>query len=312
MTNRSPSIASSHRSRVARRACGIALAAALAAWIVSVAPADASRCSENLRGGGIHCDCADPTTLLGLCEPGSTAVLYRLDQPFPPDGTKGEFEINSAPDSACAGKSTAVGMTGFIVGCWYPPDAKTGCRAVRLPNNGSMCLHLDGQSLGCSGDCADVSTEQIAISNAGGADRRVCPPVDLNPTDIGRDCRSTRGSGEEKFRIWIGGLCATNGCVAADETNACVTQWGATQWGYGKNKRGHQQEPGWYDWHTGAFKLTTWQGRPTCGKLGECLGKHTQKTPWQLTIVATPADGYMPPCLATEAATTCDAGPCFK
>ena len=254
MTTLAPSIACSYRSRVARRAYALAFAAALAALIVRVAPAEASRCSENLHGGGIHCDCADPTTLLSLCEPGSTPVLYRLDQPFPPDGTVGQFQINSAPDSPCGGNSTDVGMTGFIVGCWYPPDPKTGCRAVRMPNNGSMCLHLNDQPLNCPGDCGGISTEQIAISNAGAADRRVCPPTELNPADNARDCRATNGTqGEEKFRLWFGGLCATNGCVEEDETNACVTQWGATQWGYGKNKRGHKQEPGWFDWHSGAF-----------------------------------------------------------
>jgi len=291
----------------------MALGAAVAALLVRPVPAAAGRCSENLHSGGIHCDCANPTTLLSLCEPGSTPVLYRLDQPFPPDGTIGQFQINSAPDSPCAGKSTEVGMTGVIVGCWYPLDQRTGCRTVRMPNNGSMCLHLNAMPLECSGDCAEISTEEIAISNAGAADRRVCPPNDLNPADLTRDCRATNGtSGEEKFRLWFGGLCATNGCVADDKTNACVTGWGATQWGYGKTTRGRKQEPGWYDWYSGAFKMTTWQGRPTCGKLGACLGRHTQKTPWQLTIVATPIEGYLPPCLHTQATTTCGPVSCFK
>ncbi|HLK11161.1 MAG TPA: hypothetical protein VKW76_07265 [Candidatus Binatia bacterium] len=242
------------------------------------------------------------------CPAGTTRVVYRLDQPFPPDGTMSTAVIHSTLDSPCAGAQKTVGMTGYMIGCWTQPRPD-GCRTVEFLNNGTLCLHLAAAPLGCGGAaCASRSVEQVAISNAGAADHLVCAPPD--PT---MSCRSGRPNGQEKFRLWFGGLCSTMDLDGSGSTaDACVTQWGATLWGYSTvGQRGAHPDPGWYDWQSGAFKVSTVAGRPQCGLLGDCLGQDARQAPWTITLVATPVVGAVVPC-PPGAASACDPAVCFR
>ncbi len=279
-------------------------------WLLatSVPPAHASRCGTRLISGGLHGDCPDVTDpRLPQCPPGTTEVIYDLDKPFPPDGSISESVIHTTQDSPCAGATKTVPMSGYVIGCWYPPDPGTGCRTVKVLNNGDMCLHLDPVTLGCGGpQCENLSVEQVAISNAGAADRWVCPPI-----DPATSCRSSRANGEEKFRFWIGGLCSTQNIADNGSTeNSCVSQWGATYYGYGPVKqRGASPDPGWYDWASGAFKMTAVAGRPQCGALSQCTGQDGRQSPWEQTIVGVPRADTPPPCLGGS---LCNPAGCFN
>jgi hypothetical protein len=269
----------------------------------------ASRCTTNLISGGLHADCPDVNDpRLPACPPGTTKVVYDLDKPFPPDGTMSNSVIRTTAKSLCHGATKTVNMSGFVIGCWYPPDPVSGCRTVKVLNNGDMCLHLNDVALGCGpSQCQTLSVEQIAISNAGAGDRFICPPKDPNVS-----CRSQRIDGEEKFRLWIGGLCSSQQIENDSTTNACVSHWGATYYGYGPVKqRGGNPEPGWYDWKSGAFKITAVAGRPQCGELSECIGQDNREAPWDQTIVGVPRPETPPPCLDGVAQCSSAAG-CFN
>ncbi|HJQ84237.1 MAG TPA: hypothetical protein VKA21_09190 [Candidatus Binatia bacterium] len=207
-----------------------------------------------------------------------------------------------------------VPLHGYAIGCWTPPD-HNGCRTMALYTK-SVCLHAEHQLLGpgCvqkdGVDCPNVSVEQIAIDVPGTKARRVCPPPD--PTN---SCRATRGKvkpGNEGMKIWFGALCATNNCAnpgttpEVDSAKTCEVQWGATKPGYNIAPYHGINEPGWYDWKTGAFKLDSSRGKPTCGDLGVCLGERTGED-WDLRIVATPRPGQPIPCLGNP---LCDAPDC--
>src|SRR5439155_13594396 len=102
------------------------------------------------------------------CPVGSRRVVYRLDRPFPLDGTQSSAVIASTLHSPCAGAEKSVPFTSdsFVIGCWFPKD-KDGCRSVLMLSNGSMCMHLAKAPLGCGGaGCADLSVEQVVITNA--------------------------------------------------------------------------------------------------------------------------------------------------
>ena len=272
-------------------------------------PALAGRCSTKLISGGFHCgECPEPKDLLGRCRADETPVIYRLDQTFPADGTTtSSLRIRATANAPCPGLDKTVAVTGYVVGCWSAVDG-LGCRTVRVVNNGTMCLHVAGEPLGagCTEECANVSTEQIAISTAGAADRYVCAPNDPQVS-----CRSARPSGEEKFRLWIGGLCSTNGCEGDDPgDHTCTSEWGATLFGYSQGGSEVLSPPGWYDWKSGAFNLAVTDGKSTCGTLGKCLGKPGNRVPWTLTVVGTVDDGYQPPCLG-DPSSPCNASGCF-
>lgn len=280
-----------------------------AVFVIAARPADAGRCGTGLISGGLHGDCPavdDPR--LPQCPAGSTKVVYDLDKDFPPEpGVTSTSVIHTTADSPCGGATKTVTMHGYVIGCWFPADPETGCRTVKVLNNGDMCLHLDDEPLGCGGtDCQNLSVEQVAISNAGAADRYICPPLD--PTT---SCRSARPNGEEKFRFWIGGLCSTqdidNGAITS---NSCVSQWGATYYGYGPVKqRGASPDPGWYDWGSGAFKMTAVVGRPQCGRLSACTGRDGRQSPWEQTIVGVPRPETPPPCFGGS---VCNPANCFS
>jgi hypothetical protein len=292
-----------------RFALRAAACAALTVVLAHAPAAEAGRCSTSLVSGGFHCgECPDPTTLLDRCNADETPVIYRLDQTFPADGTTtSSLRIRATAAAPCPGLDKTVAVTGYVVGCWSAMDT-SGCRTVRVVNNGTMCLHVVGEPLGdgCSEECAAVSTEQIAISSAGAADRYVCAP-----NDPAVSCRSARPSGEEKFRLWIGGLCSTNGCDGdVPRKDTCTSEWGATLFGYSDGGKETLSPPGWYDWQSGAFNLAVTDGKSTCGTLGKCLGRPGNRVPWTLTIVGTVADGYQPPCLG-DASNPCNPGACF-
>ena len=308
----------------------VMLAGAVALVLSTGGTGFASRCkSVNGFTGGLHCGLDSDThpanenqacteaaieNLPLKCAPGDIRVIYDLDKPFPLDATHTSYlTIRAAPNSPCAamtdtipplsgeGGAIKVPVTGFVVGCWSPPD-KDGCRMMKVLNGGSMCLHAGHEPLGpgCTDPkCVDVSTEQIAISNAGAADHYVCPP-----RDPATSCRATRGSGEERFRLWIGGFCATNGCADPGvdpkvDDDTCVAQWGATYLGYNRPAGKGINEPGNYDWGTGAFKLDYTNGKATCGTLGTCLGKAAGKrAQWDLSLIGVPRASTPPPCLA--------------
>jgi hypothetical protein len=299
--------------------------------------ATAGRCSSAVGfTGGLHCGLdSDPSpshptqactqaaidNLPLTCAAGETRVIYDLDKVFPPDGTSTSFAtLRAAPGSPCASMTdtqpplsgevgaVTVPVAGFFVGCWSPPDAN-GCRMVKFLNGGSMCLHLGHQFLGsgCSAECQNVSTEQIAISNAGAADHSVCPPAD--PTISCRARRSPNprgGRSGEKFRLWVGGFCSTNGCdnPGTDPqvgTNTCVAQWGATYLGYDRPPGKGVNAPGWYDWQSGALKVTYTNGKATCGTLDQCLGQGAgRQAPWDLSLVAVPRPSTPSPCLSGQ------------
>src|SRR5581483_6987436 len=135
----------------------------------------------------------------------------------------------------------------------------------------------------------------------------MCPP-----RDSATSCRALRGK-DEGMKVWFGALCATNNCdnpgtapEVGDKT--CDVQWGATKPGYNKAPGHGINQPGWYDWKTGSFKLDQSRGKPTCGELGICLGERTGKD-WDMSIVATPRSGQAVPCLVTRPATRPGASP---
>ena len=278
------------------------VAVAVTALVTMVRPASANRCSNAKISGGAKAMCPsvdDPR--LPQCPVGLRRVVYRVDQPFPLDGTFSSGVIASTPTSPCAGAGKSVGFTSdsYVIGCWSPED-RNGCRSVFMLSNGSMCLHLAKAPLGCGGDgCSNLSVEQVAITNAGAAERMTCRPLD--PT---KSCDSARLSGEEGFRFIFGGFCSTENLDGAGDTdNACVAAWGA----FGTFKsRGH------YDWATGAFKIDMTRGRSTCGALRTCIGKGS-KTLWKFTIVGVPDDRILdniPPCL-NDLTGECQAVRCF-
>jgi hypothetical protein len=281
---------------------GVVVAVVLAALVIAVGPASANRCSTGLISGGKKSECPsvdDPD--IPSCPPGSTRVVYRLDKPFPVDGkTLSSALITSTRGSDCGGADVSVGLTSdsYAIACWSPPDP-LGCRTVKMLSNGSLCLHLAAKPLGCGGAaCENLSIEQVAISNAGAADRQICPPRDTT-----NSCRSTRRNGGEGFRIIFGGLCSTMNLTGGDTENACVAAWGA--WGTFK-ARDH------YDWESGAFRFDVVRGRSTCGALGECLGDG-QQAPWKFTIIGVPDDqipGNVPPCV-NDPGGGCQATSCF-
>jgi len=279
------------------------------------------------------------------CRPGDTMVIYDIGGPFPNNGLPADeaavggktafMTVRAGDNSPCAHMvdtidpkvcpdpqlcpdpmspqpegAIKVPLHGFIVGCWSPPDGN-GCRDLAMYTK-SVCLHVDHQLLGpgCQQadgvDCPNVSVEQIAMDVPGSKARRMCPP-----RDSATSCRALRGK-DEGMKVWFGALCATNNCdnpgtapEVGDKT--CDVQWGATKPGYNKAPGHGINQPGWYDWKTGSFKLDQSRGKPTCGELGICLGERTGKD-WDMSIVATPRSGQAVPCLGDPA---CDAPGCF-
>jgi hypothetical protein len=280
----------------------------------------------------------------GACAPGDTAVAYDLGQPFPDNGVPADQPVvgmtsfstiragasspcahmidtvdpKPCPDpQVCPGITTQpegaikVGITGYAVGCWSPPDAR-GCRRLAI-YTGSLCLHAHHQLLGpgCTQapggvDCPNVSTEQVGIDVPGAATGLVCPPA-----TPGTSCRGTRGAGRAGMRIRIGGVCSTNNCANPGtaptvDTGTCVTAWGESDFGYNLPPGRGINEPGWYDWKTGAFRLDLSTPKPACGALGVCLGAHPG-LPWDVRLVAVPRPGQVVPCVGAA----CDAAGCF-
>jgi hypothetical protein len=200
-----------------------------------------------------------------------------------------------------------VAVRGYIVACWSPPE-RNGCREVKF-HTAATCLHLDHQLLGagCGAadgvDCSTVSTEQVALAMPGTADRLVCPP-----DDPASSCRATRPSGvRETFQLLYGGFCVTSNCdnpgvapVGHPEPGpTCVSQWGQTNLGYNRPAGRGINAPGWYDWKTGSFKVDVTTRMPTCGALGDCLGRiSAERTAnWDLSLVAVPRPGQQVPCV---------------
>jgi hypothetical protein len=279
--------------------CAVALA------LVSAGDSHAGRCSTGLISGGPHCgECPDPTSLPNPCDPGEELVIFDvLSSEVTTPGSS--VIIRSSTDSPCgAGFEQQEPVDGYMVACWSPPDAE-GCREIHTPNNGYMCLRIKDDPLNCPDECATVRTGQIAISTAGAADRFICPPKAGDAT-----CKSTRGNGvENRFRLWIGGLCSTNGCAINDpntpsddsaDGNTCTSEWGATLFGYSRGKAGKASPPGSYFWNTGTFDLEVTDGKSTCGTLGECLGRPGNRHPWTLRIVGKPRPGSRVPCLGSD------------
>ena len=157
-----------------------------------------------------------------------------------------------------------------------------------------------------------MTTETIGITVPGGASRHMCPPL-----DTASSCRGVRPNGKAALRFWVGAVCTTNNCAnpgvdpTVDPDHTCRAQWGATRLGYnqppgkadGIPGRGIQ-EPGWYDWKTGAWRVTLTKGEPTCRDLAECIGTSRD---WDVAMVATPRPGQQVPCSATD----CDDPNCF-
>jgi hypothetical protein len=276
------------------------------------------------------------------CRPTETMVIYDISAPFPDNGVPGDHVaagstsyaiLRASPGSPCVGMvddvapfpcanpadcpgEVEVPVGGYIIGCWSPP-VRNGCRQVRFYSGGSACLHIAHQLLGpgCTSapdlDCPNVSTEQIALDMPGTADRVVC-----GPTDPATSCRATSTSKQETFRLLFGGFCTTSNCanpgaapVALPEPGpTCVSQWGQTALGYDLPPGRGIDAPGWYDWKTGAFKVDITTRMPTCGALGDCLGKGSVSTAyWDLSVVAVPRPGQQLPCIG---ATGCDPGTC--
>jgi hypothetical protein len=282
-------------ARLALRSALVLCTAALV--LLSAANSHAGRCSSGLISGHKMCGaCPDPedTNLLpNPCGPGEEEVIFdlkpSLDSSNPTENSY--VTIRSSAKSPCgAGFSQTESVDGYMIGCWGPPD-NNGCRELHTPNNGYMCLRIQDDPLNCPGECSTVRTGQIAISTAGAADRFICPPKDTTT------CKSVRGNGtEERFRLWIGGFCSTNGCdVGTDppsvDGDTCSSEWGATLFGYsrtGRDDGGGAAPPGTYFWNTGTFDLEVIDGKSTCGTLGKCLGKPGNKNPWVLRVVGTP------------------------
>ena len=300
-------------------------------------------------GGTGGCTDASLATLplykgTGMCQPGYSEVIYDLATPFPDNGMPGDasvagttsfLTVRAGTSSACAhmiddvdpkpcpdpqlcpGSSTQpqgarkVGVTGYIVGCWSPPD-REGCRTLAVYTK-SMCLHAQHEFLGpgCGMedgiDCSQVSVEQIGIDVPGAKNRRLCPPLD--PTT---SCRGTHGQ-QPGLHFWIGGVCATNNCANpgtapdVDPVDTCKVSWGATRLGYDSPDGKGINAPGWYDWKTGSFKVDLSSPKPTCGPLGRCLGERTGQT-WDLRLVAVPRPGQSAPCLGIA---SCNAPGCL-
>ena len=155
-----------------------------------------------------------------------------------------------------------------------------------------------------------TSTEQIAVDVPGAAFRNLCAP-----SDPATSCRGARRNGKPgfQFHFRVGGFCSTNNCAhpgAAPDIDAaktCDVSWGATNLGYDRPPGKGINAPGWYDWKTGAFRLTVTSPKPTCGDLGRCLGERTGKS-WDVALVAVPRPGQSVPCIGTAG---CDAAGCF-
>jgi hypothetical protein len=306
---------------------------------------DAQTNPPTLPGGTGGCTDAN-LAQTPMCEPGDTMVIYDLGQTFPDNGIAADHEvagtssfviIRAGDTSACAhmvdtvdpkpcpdpvlcpGVTTQpegavkVGITGYIVGCWSPPD-HDGCRTLAIATK-AACLHVQHQFLGpgCmpgpkGEDCPNVTTEQIGIDVPGAKNRRLC-----GPTDPTTSCRGTHGNQGPGLRFWIGGVCSTNNCAnpgtgpTVDPVNTCDTSWGATKLGYNTPPGHGLNQPGWYDWKTGAFKVDVSSPKPSCGPLGACLGVHAAQ-PWDLQLVAVPRPGQQVPCVGDA----CDAPGCFK
>jgi len=270
-------------------------------------PAD-SRCADGQLAGGLHCACPDVVAQIsqGLitCPKGFVPVVYDLDQPFPPDPSlTSSLTMEGSVRSKCEGLEKKVGVSGHLVICWGPEDR--GCRQMSVPYN-SFCIDTEDTTLGagCDASCTDVSTNIVAIMDAGAAHFHVCPPA-ANPS---APCRATSNGGEELFRFQPGGFCVTDECESASSPglNACVGAWGATYLGFGN--RGAGVPKGWYDWASGAFKVDYRGRRPVCGALGDCIGNRGH---WRGTFIATPspASPNLPPCL-TQAGDTCNPSAC--
>jgi hypothetical protein len=283
------------------------------------------------------------------CRRGETMVIYDIGHPFPDNGFAGDhvqagntsfMTVRAGDHSACAHMidtvdpkpcpdpklcpdpaspqpegAIKVPVTGYVVGCWSPPDG-AGCRTLSIHTK-SMCLHAQHQLLGpgCTKeddiDCANVSVEQVAIDVPGAKNRRLCPP-----TDPATSCRGTRFAGDPGLRFWIGGFCSTQNCAnpgtsapTVDPDKTCKTAWGATMLGYNTPPSKGVNAPGWYDWKTGAFEVDVTSPKPTCGDLGRCLGERTGAV-WDLSVVAVPRAGQQVPCVGESS--SCDAAACFQ
>jgi hypothetical protein len=268
------------------------------------------RCNDTQLAGGLHCECPDINAQLQskdvFCPAGFLPVVYDLAKPFPPDGTTSRFTIRGSRGSMCPTLKHKVAVTGHVVVCWGPKEDDSACRPMVIPYN-SFCIDTADEPLGdaCTGDCANVSTNIIAIMNAGAAHFRVCPPI-----APATSCRSTSPGGEEMFRFQPGGWCVTEECVGSatgsfTDGKTCVGGWGATYLGFGH----HQTRKGWYDWESGAFMVDYRGKRPVCGALGACIGDRGE---WTGTLVATPTPSSpnAPPCL-TKPGDTCSSGTCM-
>ena len=267
------------------------------------------RCNPGTVAGGFHCGCPDILAQLGngqvVCPAGFVPVVYDLANPFPPDGTTSSLTMVGSKGSSCPTLQRTVGVTGHLVICWASGSSggrSPGCREMVVPYN-SFCIDTADETLGsqCTGACANVSTNIIALMDAGAAHFQVCPP--LNPAT---SCRSTSNGSEELFRFQPGGFCVTDECNGASPgPNTCVGGWGATYLGFGH----HQTPRGWYDWTSGAFKVDFEGRRPVCGAIGNCIGNRGE---WTATFVATPSPSSpnLPPCL-TAAGQQCNPAACL-
>jgi hypothetical protein len=152
--------------------------------------------------------------------------------------------------------------------------------------------------------------EQVVVNPSGTVNAHTCGPVD--PANSCRATRSKVRPGRETFHLWYGAFCATNNCanpgVAPEvDDGTCQVQWGATKPGFNIPRFKGVNEPGWYDWKTGAFRVALSRGKPTCGDLGKCLGERTGKD-WDLVLVAVPRPGEPIPCIGVPG---CDPPGCF-
>jgi hypothetical protein len=282
----------------------------------------------------------------GNCAPGATKVIYDLGQPFPDNGIPADsaavagltsfLTLRADPSSPCAkmvdnepptpcpdpklcpGSSTQplgarkVNITGYVVACWSPPDS-AGCRSLQVDTK-SVCLHAQHEFLGpgCgmagSVDCSQVSTEEIGIDVPGAKNNHTCPPAD--PTTSCRGLHLTQPG----LHFWMGGVCMTDNCDNAGSAptvgaGTCEISWGTTRLGYNLPPGQGINEPGWYDWKTGAFKVDLSSPKGACGALGQCLGRRSGQN-WDLRLIAVPRPGQSVPCIG--ASNACDAPGCFQ
>src|SRR5581483_10724414 len=181
----------------------------LVAVAATAGPALAGRCTTSLISGGLKSQCPSVNDAgLPQCPPGWTKVIYRLDKPFPLDGTVSSAQMASTPTSPCGGAGPTVGLTAdsYVIGCWSPEDRR-GCRKMKVLNNGTMCLHLAAAPLGCGGaSCAALSTEQVVISNAGAAERRRAVPSVGGRAVLDDGPRQQRGPQQRVHRPVAGDL----------------------------------------------------------------------------------------------------------